>query len=56
MVKVEKTKENLKKCDCIKCPSYNLGCKLKSMPKSIMTMIKGDFANVDNFEGLFCDG
>ncbi|MCK5039667.1 MAG: DUF2769 domain-containing protein [Candidatus Aenigmarchaeota archaeon] len=54
MTKVEKSKENLKKCICMKCPSYKLGCKMKSMPKNMMTMLKGNISELNHFEGLFC--
>ena len=51
---VQKTKENLKKCICMKCPSYTMSCKLKAMPKNMMTMMKGNIAEKTHFEGLFC--
>ena len=54
MAKVEKSKENLKKCVCMKCPSYKIGCKMKTMPKNMMTMMKGNISELDHFEGLFC--
>lgn len=54
MIKVEKTKENLKKCICMKCPSYTFMCKMKSMPKNMMTMMKGDISKVKHMEGMFC--
>lgn len=38
----------------MKCPTYKLGCKLKSMPKNMMTMVKGNIGELDKFEGLFC--
>jgi len=54
MAKVEKSKENLKKCICMKCPSYKLACKMKAMPKNIITMMKGNISEIDHFEGLYC--
>ena len=54
MTKVEKSKENLKKCICMKCPSYKMGCKMKAMPKNMMTMLKGNIGELEHFEGLFC--
>ena len=54
MGQVERSPENLKKCSCMKCPSYTLGCKLKAMPKNMMTKIKGNIAEKEHFEGLFC--
>lgn len=54
MGKVGKSKENLKKCICMKCPSYKLGCKMKAMPKNMMTMMRGNISELDHFEGLFC--
>ena len=53
MSQVEKTIENLKKCVCMKCPSYTMGCKMKSMPSNIMGMISG-ISKRDHFEGLYC--
>jgi len=53
MSKPAKTKENLKKCICMSCPSYTLGCKMKSMPKNMIGMM-GDISKKDHFEGLFC--
>lgn len=53
-MKVERTKENLKKCVCMKCPSYTLGCKMKAMPKGMMTMMSGSIDKQDHFEGMFC--
>jgi len=54
MVKVEKSKENLKKCLCMKCPTYTFMCKMKNMPGNIMTMMKDDISKVEHMEGLFC--
>lgn len=53
MNKPAKTKENLKKCICMKCPSYTFACKIKNMPKNIMGMM-GDIREKDHFEGLYC--
>ncbi|WP_406661285.1 DUF2769 domain-containing protein [Methanolobus sp. ZRKC3] len=38
----------------MKCPSYSFGCKMKSMPKNMMTMVKGDIDKVEHLEGVFC--
>ncbi len=54
MGNVEKSMENLKKCICMKCPSYSFACKMKSMPKNVMSMVKGDLENTEHLEGLFC--
>lgn len=54
MQNVEKTKENLKKCICMKCPSYSLLCKVKSMPTNMMAMMKSDLSKVEHMEGMFC--
>lgn len=53
MKSVEKTKENLKKCACMKCPSYSFVCKIKSMPGNIMGML-GDLSKSEHMEGMFC--
>ena len=54
MGQVARSQENLKKCICMKCPSYKLGCKMKAMPRNMMTMLKGNIEELDHFEGLFC--
>ena len=54
MAKVEKSKENLKKCICMKCPSYTFTCKIKSMPKNMMNMMSKDLSKVEHMEGMFC--
>ena len=54
MVIVEKSKDNLKKCICMSCPSYTKGCKMRTMPKNMLTMIRGNLSKKDHFEGLFC--
>lgn len=37
---VVKTKYNLKKCVCVKCPMYSLACKIKAIPEGIAYMFK----------------
>ena len=54
MGQVARTPENLKKCMCMSCPSYTLGCKLKAMPKNMKTKLTGTIGEVEHFEGLFC--
>lgn len=53
MGQVAKNKENLKKCLCIKCPSYTLGCKIKAMPKNVVDVVTG-IEKKEDFEGMFC--
>lgn len=53
MKKVAKTKENLRKCRCITCPSYTLGCKLKNYPNNLKAIIEG-LDKSKHFEGMFC--
>jgi len=53
MSKPAKTKENLKKCICMTCPSYTLVCKMKNMLKNIMVMMRG-ISKKDHFEGFYC--
>jgi len=50
---VEKNKENLKMCKCIKCPSYTTVCKIKEMPHNIVEIAKG-IDKAKHFEGMFC--
>ena len=51
---VEKSKENLKKCKCISCPSYTTVCKLKEMPHNMYTVMTGNLEHAKHFEGMFC--
>ena len=37
---VAKTKDNLKKCKCVKCPTYSFACKIKAIPEGISDMLK----------------
>jgi hypothetical protein len=53
MSQVAKTKENLAKCMCMKCPSYTFACKMKSMPGNIMAMMS-DLAEKKHMEGMYC--
>lgn len=59
MERVEKNKENLMKCICMKkCPSYTFACKVKSMPSNTAELlkgaVKGDLSKTDHIEGVFC--
>lgn len=54
MATVPKTKENLHKCICMKCPSYTFACKIKAMPENMVDMLKKDFSKVDHMEAMFC--
>lgn len=54
MGSVEKSKENLGKCLCMKCPSYTFARKVKSMPSNVMDMMEKDVSKVDHIEALFC--
>jgi hypothetical protein len=54
METVAKTKENLSKCKCIKCPSYTFTCKIKAVPNGILEMLKKDISKVEHMEGMFC--
>jgi hypothetical protein len=53
MSKVSKTKENLKKCICMKCPSYTFACKMKSMPGNVILKM-GDMEEKIHAEAMFC--
>lgn len=50
---VSKTKGNLKKCLCMKCPSYNFACKIKSMPGNVILKI-GKVEDKIHAEAMFC--
>ena len=51
---VGRTKENLKKCKCMGCPSYTMMCKLKEMPANMFHMMTKGIENVEHFEGMYC--
>lgn len=53
MSTVKRTQENLKKCICMKCPSYTFMCKIKSMPENLMALMH-DVEKADHMEGMFC--
>ncbi len=53
MSKVERTKENLKKCLCMKCPSYSFTCKMMSMPGNVILMM-GNMEDKPHAEAMFC--
>lgn len=52
-MRVDKTKENLKKCICMDCPSYSLGCKIKSAPENLLKLAEG-LDKADHYEKMFC--
>lgn len=52
-MQVERTKDNLKSCQCMHCPSYTTGCKIKSMPENIVNLMEG-LNEAKHFEGMFC--
>jgi hypothetical protein len=54
MVKAEKSKENIKKCICMKCPSYSFMCKIKGMPVNIADIVKKDLSKTEHMEALYC--
>jgi hypothetical protein len=50
---VPKTKENLKKCLCMKCPSYTFACKMQSMPGNVILMMS-DMSKKLHAESMYC--
>ncbi len=50
---VARTRDNLKKCRCIKCPTYTFMCKIKTMPVNIAAMMS-DIGKVGHMEAMFC--
>lgn len=53
MSTVPKTMDNLKKCVCMKCPSYNFTCKVKAMPSNVILRI-GNMQEMPHAETMFC--
>lgn len=54
MTRVDKTKENVKTCLCMSCPSYGFACQMKAMPKNTAVMMKSDISQVEHMENMFC--
>lgn len=52
-MRVEKNKENLKSCICMDCPSYSMGCKIRSMPENLFKLAE-DLEKVEHYEKMFC--
>ncbi|MBI2849444.1 MAG: DUF2769 domain-containing protein [Chloroflexi bacterium] len=53
MKTVAKTKANLMKCLCMRCPTYTFTCKVKSIPSNMFAMMR-DIGKLDHLEGMFC--
>lgn len=53
MATIPRTKENLFKCLCRKCPSYNFTCKVKAIPGNVI-LIASDMENKVHAETMFC--
>ena len=53
MTEVAKTKENLRKCKCMTCPSYTDKCKVKNAPENLLKLM-GDLNKTDHYEKMFC--
>lgn len=52
-MQVARTKENLKKCLCMRCPSYTAECKLRNLPYNLYHMVE-NLKDTNHFEGMFC--
>lgn len=52
-MQVAKNKENLKKCVCMDCPSYSMGCKIKNFPENMIKLMN-DLDDVEHYEKMFC--
>mgnify|MGYP000822564761 CR=1 FL=1 len=50
---VAKTKDNLKACKCLDCPSYTLGCKILNTPGNLVKLME-DLDEVNHYEKMFC--
>ena len=50
---VARTKTNLGKCQCMKCPTYTFMCKMKNMPSNMVNMMR-DTGKLDHMEAMFC--
>ena len=52
-MQVARTRENLRKCKCMYCPSYTTECRLKNLPGNLVHLME-DLKEADHFEGMFC--
>ncbi|MBP3346140.1 MAG: DUF2769 domain-containing protein [Alphaproteobacteria bacterium] len=52
-MRVEKTRENLRECLCLHCPSYTTVCKMKNMPENLIKMLE-PIDDIEHFEGMYC--
>lgn len=52
-MQVDKTQENICRCICMMCPSYSLGCKIKSADENTNISTK-KLAEKNHYEKLFC--
>lgn len=50
---VERNTDNLKHCKCMKCPSYSLGCKIKSTAGNLLKLME-DMDKLEHYEKMFC--
>jgi hypothetical protein len=53
MPEIEKSKENLEKCNCLKCPTYTIACKIQEMPHNMFEIFKGT-NSLSGLEAMFC--
>lgn len=53
MSQVAKSKDNLAKCQCMKCPTYTMMCKMLNMPGNVISMM-GDVAEKEHIEAMYC--
>jgi hypothetical protein len=53
MSNVEKTNENLLKCKCKVCPTYEFTCKLMSIPGNLILLVSDKSEKV-HAETMFC--
>ncbi len=53
MSQVARSKENLGKCMCMKCPTYTFMCKMRNMPGNMMAMM-GDLEKKEHVEAMYC--
>lgn len=53
MSKVERTRENVFKCQCKKCPTYEFTCKMKSIPGNMILLVS-DMSDKIHAETMFC--
>ena len=53
MKKPEQSKDTLRRCICLECPTFTMGCKIKATPGNA-EKAESEGKKADHLEGAFC--